>query len=91
MMIEFEPYQISLIASFILAIIELASFSFIFLSMALGMLTVAFCQYVTGIDSINRDLMVFTIASIGSALVINYFNQEKKLSRYDEHEDVNRY
>lgn len=90
-MLDFEPYQISLIASFILAIIELASFSFIFLSMALGMLSVAICQYVTGINSVNRDLMVFALASIGSALVIYFFNRAKKLSRYDEHEDVNRY
>ena len=90
-MLDFEPYQISLIASFILAIIELTSFSFIFLSMALGMLTVALCQYVTGMNSVNRDLMVFALASIGSAFMINYFNRTKKLSRYDEHEDVNRY
>ena len=64
-----DAYQISLIISFVLAIAEVMTLSFILLGFSIGMLVVSCVQYLFDGYSLNRDLMVFAVVSVVSFLV----------------------
>ena len=64
-----DAYQISLIISFVLAIAEVMTLSFILLGFSIGMLVVSGVQYLFDGYSLNRDLMVFAVVSVVSFLV----------------------
>ena len=86
-----EPYQISVLIAIILAIIELYSFSFIFIGFASGMMVTAIFEYLLGNFSWNRDLLVFSITS----LLFIYFYRKYFLKNKPEEklvdDDVNTY
>ena len=59
-----EPYQISLVIAFALAVAEVMTLTFIFLSFALAFGAIAIFQYITGVFDLNRDIGIFTAFSI---------------------------
>lgn len=86
-----EYYQISIIAGFALIILEMVTYTFIFLGLGIGALAVAFFQYIFIDFSIGRDSIVFAFFSLLSILIFRKLfkgnNDEKKLKE----EDINQY
>lgn len=86
-----EPYQISVLIAIILALIELYSFSFIFIGFASGMIVTAIVEYFHGNFSWNRDLLIFSITS----LLFIYFYRKYIVKNKPEQEiadkDINCY
>ncbi len=85
-----QAYQISLIVGFILGMIELATGAFIFLGMAIGMVSVAFVQWLFSDFSMNRDMMVFAVISTLSFVVLRMFFAKAKDQEKSEL-DINQY
>ncbi len=92
-MIEMEPYKISLVLAFALAVVELLTITFIFLSFALSLIVISILQYLTGEFSVNRDIFIFAVFSIFFTIVFRKFfkgdKDQKSLS--DKDDDVNMY
>ncbi len=92
-MIEMEPYKISLVLAFALAVVELLTITFIFLSFALSLIVISILQYLTGEFSVNRDIFIFAVFSIFFTIVFRKFfkgdKDQKSLS--DKDDDVNLY
>jgi membrane protein implicated in regulation of membrane protease activity len=86
-----EPYQISVLIAIILALIELVSFTFIFIGFASGMMVTAIFEYLLGNFSWNRDLLIFSITS----LLFIYFYRKYFIKNKQEEkivdDDVNNY
>ena len=86
-----EPYQISVLIAIIFALIELFSFSFIFIGFASGMVVTAMFEYFLGNFSWNRDLLIFSITS----LLFIYFYRKYFVKNKPEEEkadkDINCY
>jgi membrane protein implicated in regulation of membrane protease activity len=86
-----EPYQISVLIAIILALIELVSFTFIFIGFASGMIVTAIFEYLLGNFSWNRDLLIFSITS----LLFIYFYRKYFIKNKQEEkivdDDVNNY
>ena len=76
-----DAYQISLIISFVLAIAEVMTLSFILLGFSIGMLVVSGVQYLFDGYSLNRDLMVFAVVSVVSFLVFRKLFKKRKLTK----------
>jgi len=91
--IEMEPYKISLVLAFALAVVELLTITFIFLSFALSLIVISILQYLTGEFSVNRDIFIFAVFSIFFTIVFRKFfkgdKDQKSLS--DKDDDVNLY
>ncbi len=86
-----DAYQISLIISFILAIAEVMTLSFILLGFSLGMLAVSGVQYIFDGYSLNRDVMVFALVSVVSFLVIRKLFKKKSDLKMLAEDDINQY
>lgn len=86
-----DAYQISLVLAFALAIAEMLTLSFILLGFGLGMLVVAGVQYATGGASLNRDVMVFVIASAVAILALRRLFRKKSDQKRLEQDDINQY
>ncbi|MEY4284506.1 MAG: hypothetical protein EBV20_10910 [Betaproteobacteria bacterium] len=85
-----EPYQITLIAAFALALIEVLTGAFFFLGMSVGALLVAGLQWLTGNWQLNRDLLLFAVASVVAfALFRKLFKKPADQSTLSE--DINQY
>ncbi len=88
-----EPYKISLVLAFALAVVELLTITFIFLSFALSLIVISILQYLTGEFSVNRDIFIFAVFSIFFTIVFRKFfkgdKDQKSLS--DKDDDVNMY
>jgi hypothetical protein len=88
-----EPYKISLVLAFALAVVELLTITFIFLSFALSLIVISILQYLTGEFSVNRDIFIFAVFSIFFTIVFRKFfkgdKDQKSLS--DKDDDVNLY
>jgi membrane protein implicated in regulation of membrane protease activity len=86
-----EPYQISVLIAIILALVELVSFTFIFIGFASGMMVTAIFEYLLGNFSWNRDLLIFSITS----LLFIYFYRKYFIKNKQEEKivdvDVNNY
>ena len=92
-MIEMEPYKISLVLAFALAVVELLTITFIFLSFALSLIVISILQYLTGEFSVNRDIFIFAVFSIFFTIVFRkFFKGDKDQKSFsDKDEDVNLY
>lgn len=86
-----DAYQISLVLAFILAIAEMLTLSFILLGFGMGMLVVAGVQYAADGASLNRDLMVFVIASAIAILALRRVFRKKTDQKRLEQDDINQY
>ena len=86
-----DAYQISLIISFVLAIAEVMTLSFILLGFSLGMLAVSLVQYLFNGYSLNRDVMVFALVSVVSFLVIRKLFKKKSDLKMLAEDDINQY
>ncbi|MEK0431827.1 MAG: hypothetical protein EBW49_05595 [Betaproteobacteria bacterium] len=86
-----DAYQISLIISFVLAIAEVMTLSFILLGFSLGMLAVSGVQYIFNGYSLNRDVMVFALVSVVSFLVIRKLFKKKSDLKMLAEDDINQY
>jgi len=86
-----DAYQISLIISFVLAIAEVMTLSFILLGFSLGMLAVSGVQYIFNGYSLNRDVMVFALVSVVSFLVIRKLFKKKSDLKILAEDDINQY
>jgi membrane protein implicated in regulation of membrane protease activity len=86
-----EPYQISVLIGIILAIIELFSFSFIFIGFASAMMVTALIEYILGNFSWNRDLLTFSITSILFIYIYRKYLMKNKPDESRVDEDVNKY
>ena len=86
-----DAYQISLIISFVLAIAEVMTLSFILLGFSLGMLAVSGVQYLFNGYSLNRDVMVFALVSVVSFLVIRKLFKKKSDLKMLAEDDINQY
>jgi membrane protein implicated in regulation of membrane protease activity len=86
-----DAYQISLIISFVLAIAEVMTLSFILLGFSLGMLAVSGVQYIFDGYSLNRDVMVFALVSVVSFLVIRKLFKKKSDLKMLAEDDINQY
>jgi membrane protein implicated in regulation of membrane protease activity len=86
-----DAYQISLIISFVLAIAEVMTLSFILLGFSLGMLAVSSVQYLFNGYSLNRDVMVFALVSVVSFLVIRKLFKKKSDLKMLAEDDINQY
>ena len=86
-----DAYQISLIISFVLAIAEVMTLSFILLGFSLGMLAVSGVQYIFNGYSLNRDVMIFALVSVVSFLVIRKLFKKKSDLKILAEDDINQY
>ncbi len=86
-----EAYQVALIATFALAILELLTGSFIFLGLAAGALAVAGVQWAAGGASLNRDILVFAVASVLATIAFRRFFRRSRDQDELRQEDINRY
>lgn len=85
-----EAFQITLIIALVLAAAELLTGSFIMLGLALGGCAVAITQWLGGGMSINRDLLVFAVASLLAFVACRRIFR-KTQDQQDAANDVNRY
>lgn len=86
-----DAYQISLIISFVLAIAEVMTLSFILLGFSVGMLAVSGVQFLFNGYSLNRDLMVFALVSVVSFWVIRKLFKKKSDLKILAEDDINQY
>jgi membrane protein implicated in regulation of membrane protease activity len=86
-----DAYQISLIISFVLAIAEIMTLSFILLGFSIGMLVVSGVQYLFDGYSLNRDLMLFAVVSVVSFLVFRKIFKKSSDVKSLEEDDINQY
>lgn len=87
-----EPYQISLVIAFALAVAEVMTLTFIFLSFALAFGAIAIFQYITGVFDLNRDIGIFTAFSIFFTFFFRgLFRGKKDQSGMKTDDDVNLY
>ena len=86
-----EPYQLSVITAIILALIELVSFSFIFIGFASAMMVTAIVEYFLGNFSWNRDLLIFSITSILFIYFYRRYFMKIKPEETMVDKDVNKY
>jgi len=85
-----EPFQITLLLAIALAVGELLTGSFILLGLAIGAAVVAGLQWLGGGLNLNRDLLVFAVASLLAFVVCRRFFRRKD-DQQDTAGDVNRY
>lgn len=86
-----EIYQITIIIAIVLAILELLTFTFIFLGMAIGLVAVAMIQYATGILSWNRDILIFCISAVAVSILFRKLYKKNTDSIKLKEDDVNQY
>jgi membrane protein implicated in regulation of membrane protease activity len=87
-----EPYQVTLVIAFALAVVEVMTLTFIFLSFAMAFLAIAFFQYKTGELSINRDIGIFVGFSIFFTVLFRVlFKRRKDQTDIKQDDDVNSY
>lgn len=86
-----EMYQISIIGGIVLLIIEMFTFTFIFLGMSIASFVVAFIQYLFDGFSINRDLLTFGVVSLIAIFLIRKFFKKKSDQNKILEDDVNQY
>lgn len=86
-----DPYQISLIISFALAITELMTLSFLLLGLSVGMLAVSGVQFLFNGYSLNRDLMVFALVSMISFWVFRKLFKKTSDLKVLAADDINQY
>ena len=86
-----EPYQISVLIAIILALIELVSFTFIFIGFASGMMVTAIFEYLLGNFSWNRDLLIFSITSLLFIFFYRKYFIKNKPEEKIVDDDVNNY
>ncbi|NBX62675.1 MAG: hypothetical protein EBT67_09745 [Betaproteobacteria bacterium] len=86
-----DPYQISLIISFALAIAELMTLSFLLLGFSIGMLAVSGVQFLFNGYSLNRDLMVFALVSMISFWVFRKLFKKTSDLKVLAEDDINQY
>ena len=90
MSLNMEPFQITLIAAFVLALLELLTGAFFFLGMAVGALVVCGVQWMAGDWSFNRDLLIFAVsATVAFAGFRRFFHRAR--DQQLAHDDVNQY
>ncbi len=85
-----EPHQSTLILAFVLALVEVMTGAFLFLGMAVGALLVAAVQWATGEWVLNRDLLVFAVASVAAFATFRKVFK-KPADQSEETNDVNQY
>ena len=85
-----EPYQLSLVAAFLLVLVEVITGAFFFLGMGVGALLVALLQWLTGEWSFNRDLLLFAVASVLAFTAFRKFFKKPR-DQSSEANDVNQY
>jgi membrane protein implicated in regulation of membrane protease activity len=86
-----EPYQLSVLIAIIFALIELFSFSFIFIGFASGMIVTAFLEFLLGNFSWNRDLLTFSITSLLFIFFYRKYFIKNKSEEKIVDKDVNNY
>lgn len=86
-----EPYQVSLLIAFGLAIAELLTLSFILLGFGLGMAMVSLLQFVTGAYSFNRDVIVFAMFSLAAIVAFRRIFKKRSDQKRLADDDINRY
>jgi len=86
-----EIYQITIILGIVFLILELISFSFIFLGLAAASFVVAIVQYIQGELSVNRDLLIFTISSLIAIVVARKIFKKKSDQQLATEDDVNQF
>jgi len=85
-----EPHQVTLIAAFALALLEVITGAFLFLGMSVGALLVAGLQWLSGNWQLNRDLLVFAVASaVAFAVFRKLFKKPTDQSTLSD--DINQY
>ena len=86
-----DPYQISLILAFALALAELLTISFLLRGFGVGMLGVSLVQYVWGDYIFNRDVLVFAVMSLISFLVFRKLFRNRADQKSVGDGDINQY
>jgi membrane protein implicated in regulation of membrane protease activity len=86
-----DAYQISLLLAFALAIAEMLTLSFILLGFGAGMLVVAGAQYAGGGYSLNRDVLIFAVASAIAILALRRVFKKRSDQKRLEQDDINQY
>ena len=86
-----DAYQISLVLAFALAIAEMLTLSFILLGFGVGLVVVAAVQFATDGFSLNRDVMVFALASAVAILALRRLYKKKSDQKRLEQDDINQY
>jgi len=89
--VNIDAWQISLIIAFALAILELLSLSFGLLGMAVGMLAVAAAQYWSEGLSINRDVLIFAVASALAFFTFRMVFRKRSDQQKLQQDDINQY
>lgn len=86
-----QPYQIAILLGIGLAIAELMTPAFFFLGMAFAAWVVAALQFVMGDFSFNRDVLVFSVASVVFFLAFRKLFKRRVDSQALQSEDINHY
>jgi membrane protein implicated in regulation of membrane protease activity len=86
-----DPWQIALVLAFGLGLIELVTGGLIFLGLAAGMLVVAGLQGATGRFEVNRDVLVFALASLVAIVVMRRVFRGRGDTHGARQDDINRY
>ena len=86
-----EIYQISLIIAVGFAIIEVLTFTFLFLSFSIGMIAVALCQYFLNGLSWSRDIVTFSVITVIVVVFCRLIFKNRTDQIQSADEDVNRY
>lgn len=86
-----EPYQISIIGAIVFGIVEMLTLTLIFLGFASGMLVVAITQFATGGYVMNRDLLLWIVASTVFVIVLRkLFKKQSDQTKLDV-DDISQY
>jgi membrane protein implicated in regulation of membrane protease activity len=84
-------YQISLVIGVILAIIELFTYTFIFLSFSVAFIAIAFIQYLNNDFSLNREIILFTTISLVFVFIFRKLFKKKIDQKILITDDINIY
>ena len=84
-------YQISLLIAVGFAIIEVLTFTFLFLSFSIGMMAVALSQYLFAGLSWSRDIVIFSVVSVLAVVFCRLVFKKRTDQIQPLEDDVNRY
>ncbi|MEY4675940.1 MAG: hypothetical protein RLZZ470_447 [Pseudomonadota bacterium] len=86
-----EAYQVAIVVGIVLAIAELLTLTFFFSGMAVAAWVVAALQFVAGDFSFNRDIAVFSVASVLFFLVFRKLFKRQADAQALDNQDINHY
>lgn len=85
-----QPFEISLIVAALLLVVEMFTGTFVFLSFSISTFAVSVFEFCFNGFSLKRDLLIFVVLTIASAVVLRFCFRRKGDTKA-AHEDVNKY